>query len=164
MSTQLSLFTIYNGTGGFVNRPASKNRAINEVTSGKLTERQNQVLQVLDEAGADGLTWHVCGEILGLHHGQISGALSNLHGCGEVFTLNQLLKGCHPYVHRKYRSDWAPEERCDEPVKTVSTKKRELQDQLLSAIQEAINNNWSKEHTDNITTIASMLNPRNKRK
>jgi len=164
VSTQLSLFTIYNGTGGFVNRPASVNRAINEATSGKLSERQTLILGLLAEAGANGLTWHVCGERLGLHHGQISGALSNLHGCGEVFTLNKLLKGCHPYVHSKYRSDWTPEERCDEPVKTVSTKKRELQDQLLNAIEEAIDSNWSKEKTDKITAIASTLNPRNKNK
>ena len=79
VTDQLDLFTYYGQTGGFVARPASVDRAMREIATGKLSERQAQILDLLDDAGFCGLTWQGCGDLLGLHHGQISGALSNLH-------------------------------------------------------------------------------------
>ena len=157
VTDQLDLFTYYGETGGFVARPASVDRAMREIASGKLSERQSQVLDLLDGAGASGLTWNDCGTLLGLHHGQISGALSNLHGCGMVFALKQIRNRSHPYVHIKYQSEWNDEARYDEPVRTRNSKERNLQAQLLEAVREAISDEWSQTKTDIVTAVVTMM-------
>ena len=158
VSNQLDLFTYYGDTGGFVQRPASVARAMSEIASGKLSERQTKIIELLDGAGASGLTWNDCGALLGLHHGQISGALSNLHGCGMVFALKQIRNRCHPYVHIKYLSEWDAEARYDEPVRTRNSKERNLQAQLLEAVREAISDEWSETKINIVTAIVSMMN------
>ena len=158
MTDQLDLFIVYNETGGFVERPASVDRAMREIASGKLSERQAQILDLLDDAGFCGLTWNDCGSLLGLHHGQISGALSNLHGCGQVFALREVRDRSHPYVHIKYRDRWDADARYDEPVRTRNSKERELQAQLLEAVREAISDEWSETKINIVTAIVSMMN------
>lgn len=158
MTDQLDLFTYYGETGGFVARPASVDRAMREIATGKLSERQAQILDLLDDAGFCGLTWNDCGTLLGLHHGQISGALSNLHGCGQVFALREVRDRSHPYVHTKYRDRWDADARYDEPVRTRNSKERELQAQLLEAVREAISDEWSETKINIVTAIVSMMN------
>ena len=157
MTDQLDLFTYYGDTGGFVQRPASVARAMSEIASGKLSERQTKIIELLDGAGASGLTWNDCGVLLGLHHGQISGALSNLHGCGMVFALKQIRNRSHPYVHIKYLSEWDAEARYDEPVRTRNSKERNLQAQLLEAVREAISDEWSQTKTDIVIAVVTMM-------
>jgi len=157
MDDQLDLFIVYNETGGFVERPASVDRAMREIATGKLSERQAQILDLLDDAGFCGLTWQGCGDLLGLHHGQISGALSNLHGCGQVFALREVRDRSHPYVHIKYRDRWDADARYDEPVRTRNSRQRELQAQLLGAVREAISDEWSQTKTDIVKAVVSMM-------
>lgn len=157
MTDQLDLFTYYGETGGFVARPASVDRAIREIATGKLSERQSQVLELLDDAGFCGLTWQACGDLLGLHHGQISGALSNLHGCGQVFALREVRDRSHPYVHIKYRDRWDADARYDAPVRTRNSKQRELQAQLLEAVREAMNDGWSQTKINIVTAVVAMM-------
>jgi hypothetical protein len=158
VTDQLDLFIVYNETGGFVERPASVDRAMHEIATGKLSERQAQVLDLLDDAGFCGLTWNDCGTLLGLHHGQISGALSNLHGCGQVFALREVRDRSHPYVHIKYRDRWDADARYDEPVRTRNSRQRELQAQLLEAVREAIDDEWSQTKISIVTAIVGMMN------
>ena len=157
VTDQLDLFTYYGDTGGFVQRPASVDRAMREIASGKLSERQTQILDLLEDAGFCGLTWQGCGDLLGLHHGQISGALSNLHGCGQVFALREVRDRSHPYVHIKYRDRWDADARYDEPVRTRNSRHRELQAQLLEAVRGAISDEWSQTKTDIVTAVVAMM-------
>lgn len=153
----MDLFTFYGDTAGYVERPASKVRAMREIVTGKLSERQSQILDLLDDAGFCGLTWNDCGVLLGLHHGQISGALSNLHGCGMVFALREVRHRSHPYVHVKYRDRWDADARYDEPVRTRNSRQRELQDELLEAVRRAISDEWSQTKIAVITTIIASM-------
>ena len=117
---------------GFVNRPASKARAHNEARDGTRNSRHKKILKYLDLYGRAGATWKELGERLGLHHGQISGALSNMHKNGEVFTLVAQRDRCHPYVHAKFREGFAPEERFDEPAKTAGALRAEEIERLIA--------------------------------
>ena len=157
MSEQLDLFTYYGDTGGYVNRPASVARALADIASGKLSQRQDDLLRLLDSAGAKGLTWRACGSALGLHHGQVSGALSNLHGCGMVFALKETRDKSHPYVHIKYRDEWEAGERYDEPVRTRNSRDRELQAQLLDEVREAMRLGWSAEAISTIEQVVGIM-------
>jgi hypothetical protein len=140
MSDQPDLFSVgdddflpYAGTAGFVAQPASAQRAHNEARSGEATARARAVLAHL-EANPDGLTWKQLGTALNLHHGQISGALSNLHKAGAVFMLNKQRDRCHPYCHAKWRINYTAEERIDEPVKTKGSQRQQDLEQLLELI------------------------------
>jgi hypothetical protein len=126
---------------GFVNRPASKQRAKREAQDGTRSQRHKKIAKLLDWSGAEGATWKQLGETLGLHHGQISGALSNMHKNGEVFTLVEQRDRCHPYVHIKYRDCYDPSQRFDEPVKTASVLRQEeleLWKQVAQDLAEAL--------------------------
>ena len=131
MSNDLPLFN-FDETDGYVQRPASKARAIEESKDGTRSARHKKVLKHLDLYGRNGATWKELGERLGLHHGQISGALSNMHKNGEVFALVKQRDRCHPYVHAKFREAFAPEERFDEPVKTAGTLRAEEIERLTA--------------------------------
>ncbi len=111
---------------GFVDRPASKERAKREAKDGTRSARHKKVLKHLEWHGPAGATWRELGQELQLHHGQISGALSNMHKHGEVFTLVEQRDRCHPYVHAMFRDRYKPEERFDEPAKTASAQKTEM--------------------------------------
>ena len=138
MTEQLEIWAAYNDTAGYVNRPASKQRAMQELNGGVLGKRQQAILDVLDAAGANGMTWKELGDQLGLHHGKISGALSNMHLFGVVFMLRLTKDRCHPYVHAKFRDEWTAEARYDEPAKTRTSERKELLEQLLSVCRKAV--------------------------
>jgi hypothetical protein len=130
-------YNTYAGTSGYVNQPASIARATTEAASGVSTERAERILRELHHQPA-GCTWQQLAAPLNLHHGQISGALSNLHKSGHVFMLRQQRNKCHPYVHSIYRDQYTPEQRIDEPVKTKSNQRltdlEELLDTLITMI------------------------------
>lgn len=133
----MSDFNTYAGTSGYVNQPASLARAITEANKGTSTERARLVLTHLAYK-PEGMTWRELAEAMNLHHGQISGALSNLHRSGHVFMLRQQRNKCHPYVHAIYRDQYTDDQRIDTPVKTKSNQRlsdlEELLDDLMLAI------------------------------
>lgn len=53
-------------------------------------------------AGEKGITWKELGIALGLHHGQSSGALSNLHRSGLIVRLAERRQRCGVYVLPMY--------------------------------------------------------------
>lgn len=148
----------YNGTGGYVNRPASKERAVREAKDGTLSARQQAVLQALREAGPTGATWRTLGQLLNLHHGQVSGVLSNLHKAGLVFMLRkQRDNRCHPYVVADYRHNYRDGEVWDRPVQTRAGERRQLLEQLLAQCYDASVLGWSNYHCTEISRIVDRV-------
>lgn len=144
MTEQPDLFNIsdddaltYNGTAGAVNQPASQQRAKREATSGAATERARLILAVLAEL-PQGATWKQLGAVLGLHHGQVSGALSNLHKSGHVFMLHQQQDKCHLYCHAQFRVNYTTDERIDEPAQTKAGKRNQDIQRLLELIATGV--------------------------
>jgi len=129
------LFAYPDGTTGHVDRPASIERAHREADDGTAADR---ALSILNELAREpfGLTWGEIADRLGLHHGQASGALSNLHRQGRVFMLRTKRGKAHPYVHDKYRVAYEEALRYDTPAQTRGGKiretEREIIDQLLN--------------------------------
>jgi hypothetical protein len=147
--TQLDL--LYNGTAGYVPVQASRERAHREVKDGSLSKRLDDVMSLLDKRGIIGATWQEVAQTLGLHHGQASGALSNLHRMGLVFSLREKRNKCHPYVHGRLRMMFTDAQRHDSPSVTRAGMRRALLDELHAtcavaaevgftpSLQEAIN-------------------------
>lgn len=126
-------YNTYAGTSGYVNQPASITRAITEANNGTSTERARVILTYLAHS-PEGMTWKQFSMRLNLHHGQISGALSNLHKSGHVFMLRQQRNRCHPYVHSIYKDHYTPEQRIDTPVKTKTTQRLQDLEELLDTL------------------------------
>lgn len=160
---QVELWAEYNGTAGYVNRPASRDRAFAEVADGTLGARQRQILDVLSDLGSDGGTWREIAEYLGdrgvhLHHGEVSGALSNLHRAGKVFALKEQRSKCHPYVLVQHRNWYFDEDRFDEPAKTRSTQRKELLEELLIACRAMVQEEFHWDKYQDMIDIVVMLN------
>lgn len=157
MKNDMQLFTPYNGTGGYVERPASIDRAVREAKDGTLSKRQAQVLSQLELAGAQGATWKTLGQLLNLHHGQVSGALSNLHKAGAVFMLRAKQQRCHAYVLRRYRWAYTDEQVFDTPATTRAGERTALLNELYATCQAAIEVGWSAGMQQAVTTIVDMI-------
>lgn len=145
--------TPYNGTGGYAGTDTSRERAEREAADGTLADRQQQILDYLLHCGNVGGTWHQLSIELGLHHGQVSGALSNLHKAGEVFMLKQRYNRSHPYVHRKYRGFYADSEVHDAPKTTKAGRRRATVDELVAACREAVVDGFTEERQSKIADI-----------
>jgi len=156
MNDDMTLFGSYpDMSAGYVNRPASRARAIRELHNGKFSARQKMVLSLVEDAGGDGLTWQEVAKELDLHHGQVSGCLSNLHRLGFVFAAVEQRDKCHPYVHFKFRVAYRDEAVYDEPIKTRTTQRIDALDELLAVCVIAAENGFT--HTD-IIEIKEVLN------
>ena len=127
----------YAGTAGFVEQPASKDRATKEARSGKAIKRAREILHTLS-LNPEGLTYQQVGDLLNLHHGQSSGALSILHQNGVVFMLRKKINRCHVYVHSNQRYKYEDAERIDEPASTRSGLRRKQLEQLLELVMEQV--------------------------
>ena len=96
----------YNGTGGWSGTDTSEARAQYMIESGQLSKTQQGVVQHLSTAKAYGATWKEIrlpdGNGGFMHHGSISGALSNLHKDGRISRLTSKRDGCLVYV----LNDW----------------------------------------------------------
>ena len=100
----------YKGTGGWSGTETSKDRAEYDVRSGNLSRTQLLVVQALGDAMSHGCIVH---EIKiprkdgngYMHHGSVSGALSNLHMVGKISRLAEKRGNCHIYVLNKYVND-----------------------------------------------------------
>lgn len=88
----------YNGSSGWSGTQTSKERAEEADSSGTTSKRQREVLAVVDVHGAYGVTVKDLRESLPLHHGQASGALSNLHKDGRIARLAETRDRCKVYV------------------------------------------------------------------
>lgn len=88
----------YNGTSGWSGSQASEQRAKQADSTGLTARRQLDTLNQLERAEAAGLTWQELAFHFGWHHGQASGALSNLHKGGHIERLVEKRNKCHVYV------------------------------------------------------------------
>lgn len=126
----------YNGTEGYVESPASKERAVREAKEGIAGNRQQVILCLVEEAGMHGLTWgEVQKKLPELHHGQISASLSVLHKAGDLFQLKPKRGRSHPYVHHSYLFQWAEHLRLDTPSRI---KRNVDRDRIAKAREEAL--------------------------
>jgi len=155
--SDMQLFTPYNGTGGYVERPASMERAMREVMQGVLSARQQALLDALFDAGPTGATWRTLGQLLNLHHGQVSGALSNLHKEGMVFMLRKQQDRCHPYVSYRYRFAYNDDDVYDKPVETRAGQRKALLDDLYATCASAVEMGWSASMQDAVSSCVDRL-------
>lgn len=88
----------YAGTEGSSGSDASHERAEAEAADGTASARQRLILAELEYAGASGMTWRELGTNLGLHHGQVTGSLSNLHKGQKIARLTVKRDRCSLYV------------------------------------------------------------------
>jgi DNA-binding HxlR family transcriptional regulator len=95
----------YDGTSGWSGSDTSKDRAIDADSSGLTGERQIKILEALSLSGDSGLTWIELQQIIPLHHGTLSGALSVLHKEGVIARLTERRNKCKVYVLPKYIND-----------------------------------------------------------
>lgn len=85
-------------TSGWSGSDTSRERAERADTDGTTSRRQRETLNVLAEARTYGRTWQELAVDLGLHHGQASGSLSNLHKAGRIARLSLRRSQCKVYV------------------------------------------------------------------
>jgi hypothetical protein len=147
-------FTPYTGTGGHSGSEASRERAETEASDGTLADRQRLILDYLDKAGASGATWVTVGQALALHHGQVSGALSNLHAGGALFMLRKRHNRSHPYIHAKYRGFYQDSEVHDSPKTTKAGRRRDLLEDLVGACRDGLTSGFD---TARITALVESL-------
>lgn len=88
----------YAGSSGWSGSDTSKARADHDDRTGRTGDRQAAVIRLLAVAAEYGMTWKECGQALGLHHGQASGALSALHKEGRIVRLGNSRQRCAVYV------------------------------------------------------------------
>jgi predicted transcriptional regulator len=136
MTSEDSLFA-YGDDGGFVNIPASRDRAKEEASSGVFSARALLILETLGKT-SHGFTWKELAEKLNLHHGQVSGALSNLHRKGLVFMLQEKRNRSHPYVHSDFREMFTASQRIDDPTRTQASLRREIESDIARQLYEAL--------------------------
>lgn len=137
--------TPYDGTGGHAGSEASRLRAETEADDGTLADRQALILDYLDKTGAGGATWATTGQALSLHHGQVSGALSNLHQAGAVFMLRKRSNRSHPYIHTKYRAFYTDAEVHDSPKTTKAGQRRVRLEELVSACRDGLTSEFDRD-------------------
>ena len=111
----------------------SRARANSEDLAGITTKRRQQISDLVRSEYTYGMTWAEIAKRTGLHHGQVSGALSKLHEMGFVFQRRDSRNGCHPYVHADFRDQFKDVEVNDKPVKTRGTVLREAYEALEDA-------------------------------
>lgn len=111
----------------------SRARAVREDLAGVTSKRRRQIVDLVKDGGLLGMTWAELADATGLHHGQVSGALSKLHEMGFIFQRRDTRNGCHAYVHGDYRDEFNNDDVNDEPVKTRSTVLREAYEELETA-------------------------------
>jgi hypothetical protein len=92
----------YAGSSGWSGSDTSHERADRDDTTGVTGRRQRQTVALLHEVGETGLTWRELADILDVHHGAASGALSVLHKDGRIARLSHRRGGSKVYVLPEY--------------------------------------------------------------
>lgn len=90
--------TPYAGSSGWSGSDTSRERAEAADADGTTSERQERVLADLRAVTFIGLTWKDLAAARGMHHGQASGVLSNLHKAGHIARLTERRANCQVYV------------------------------------------------------------------
>lgn len=126
--------TPYAGTSGWSGSTSSRDRAVQDDTSGVTSERQLKVLEMLEEAGADGLTWNEISDVTGEHHGKVSNALSVLHMKRYISRLTERRNNSQIYVRHHYVQG-------RETAPHKQHIKKETENEWLTELLEHIDNN-----------------------
>ena len=105
----------YNGTAGWSGTETSKQRAVDNVSSGREENNQQLALRILKNRGTEGATWKELATDTGWHHGTASGVLSILHLSGAIVRTYVVRNRCKVYVHQNFKDE----------VKIEPYKKRE---------------------------------------
>lgn len=88
----------YNGSSGWSGSENSRKRAARDDGNGITAQRQIDTMNLLEKVNQQGLTWNELAFHYGWHHGQASGALSNLHKTGHIVRLKETRDKSHVYV------------------------------------------------------------------
>jgi hypothetical protein len=152
MTNEINPFQ-YNGTSGRVERQTSIDREQYERDSGETKLRAERFMALIIEADSAGLTWKEIQELyeieyeVELHHGQISGLLSNLHKAELVF-ISPLKKrhNCYAYLRGNLREYYAKSARYDQPIETKAGKRRKALEKFVADIKRITNDcEWGAE-------------------
>lgn len=120
----------YNGTQGSVARPTSRAR---------MTPRLEVVAGVIGANKAKGMTWKELSAATGLHHGQASGALSNLHRMGVLFVRKGWQREkCQVYIHHDHRLNFEDWMCIDEPTTTKAGRDNKALDAVIEAAIQVV--------------------------
>ena len=92
----------YNGTAGWSGSSTSRDRALDNVKSGREETNQTKALALLKEMKWHGLTWKELSLELNTHHSTASGILSVLHKTGQIVRINKSRLRCKVYLHPDY--------------------------------------------------------------
>lgn len=104
--------------------------------------------------GKSGATYKEIGSVLELHHGQISGVLSNLHSQGLVFILRAKRKdGCAIYVSHLYRDAYQDAQVIDQPPQHTAKERQLILEELFQACLEVRELGNSDYRTERIGTL-----------
>lgn len=149
--------TPYDGgtSSGHSGTDTSAARAQREDTDGTTKRRQQRVLDMLGQAGTQGVTVKVLREATGWHHGQASAALSNLHQGGLIARLVEVRDRCKVYTLPTFVAD-----RDTEPhgVRQSKAKGRKTQGQVTLTAREAdaLRRLFSRASTEAVSTIVDV--------
>ena len=118
---------VYGGTSGWSGTDTSRQRARDADGTGKTARRQHLILAVLSARGQTGATWREVLDAISdadpsVHHGSVSGALSNLHRDGRVALLNETRPSQRSKVYvlpEHVAGRTAIEPRSNRPVTTI---------------------------------------------
>lgn len=118
------------GTGGWSEDGASRDRAVREALDGTFSERLRKIRDLAYEMGVVGITFKDVDEQLGTHHGQSSGALTNLHKQGALYRMTVYRRDrCSVYIHPDHAHRFLPEELMTSPAESKAERlRRELAD------------------------------------
>jgi hypothetical protein len=100
-----SAYIPYNGTAGWSGTDTSKQRALDNIHSGRELNNQQLTLHMLKRAGTTGLTWKDLATTTGWHHGTASGVLSVLHTSGAIVRTYTVRNKCKVYVHQDFKDE-----------------------------------------------------------
>lgn len=92
----------YNNTEGYAQNSESVERAEKRARSGRAAVIQQQVWDLLTQAGRDGVTYTEVMNLLGLESNQANPPLSNLHKDGRIAKLEERRNGSGIYVHIEF--------------------------------------------------------------
>jgi hypothetical protein len=147
----------YWGTAGWQDnaiQSASRDRAIREASDGTLSKRLEQVVDLAYRSGTVGITFKDVDKQLGTHHGQSSGALSNLHRQCKLFRLTEYRRDrCSVYIHPYFADRFNDREYDRLPSETEAKKRlrliQELEQEITQLTEE---NDYLKKKIDSLST------------
>ena len=130
----------YGGTGGSVQRQTSIDREEYERNSGETKARAIRFMTIFHDYGEMGVTWKEMKDhyktryTVELHHGQISGLLTNLHKDGKIFiAASNRRDGCFAYMHSAQKPYF--KDRFDSPVQTKAGMRKAALEKFVKQVE-----------------------------